>query len=347
MKRPSNEALVRLMPALVLVVLALLPAFLAPREVLTGWLAFSVFLSTLLLGGFFFLMLTLIIPGGWSGPVRPAAAQLSVCMPLLALSLVPVLLATHIVFPWSGDETLAGFREFYLSPASFIIRTVLILLVLLVLNGQLLRRGSRALAIWALLIFMLVQNLMATDLVLSLDPDFHSSGFGLYLLSIQALTGFSAIVWLRLGGREGSRQERRVLGALLLVLLLCWAYFTFMQYFILWSGNLPSRAAWYERRESGVWLLLERLLATLRLLPAFLMLFTPFRQGRTWLLLFSALSMLGTLLEIAWLILPELHRYGWGSFAYLAPALGLLLLARVGLRFAPEAPAVPTLEVKR
>ena len=84
-------------------------------------------------------------------------------------------------------------------------------------------------AIWALLIFMLVQNLMVTDLVLSLDPDFHSSGFGLYLLSIQALTGFSAIVWLRLGGREGSRQERRVLGALLLVMLLCWAYFTFMQ----------------------------------------------------------------------------------------------------------------------
>lgn len=344
MKRPSNEMAIRLLPSLALVVLALLPTVVAPKEALTGWLAFSVLLSAPVLGGFFFLLLAIIIPGGWNAPVRPAAARLSASMPLLALSLLPVLLATHIVFPWSGDETLKGFRAFYLSPAAFIVRTVLILLLLLILNRLLLLGGSRALAIWSLLIFMLVQNLMVTDFILSLDPEFHSSGFGLYILSIQALTGFSAIVWLRLGGREASAQERGVLGALLLVMLLCWAYFTFMQYFILWSGNLPSRAAWFARRGTGTWLLLERLLIALHLGPTFLLLFPPFRQGRKWLLLFAALSILATVMEIAWLILPELDRHGWAMLAFLAPALGLVLAARPLLRLKPDTPTSSAME---
>lgn len=346
MRFPSAARRTLLPLSLTLVVLALLCAFVAPKEVLTGWLAFVVLLSTVMLGAFFFLVLTMIIPGSWRVPVGPAAAALSGWMPVMALSLLPVIFGTHIIFPWSGDGALTGFRGFYLSPAAFIIRTVLIFLLLVVLNRQLLVRGSRALAIWSLVAFMLVQNLLATDLVLSLDPEFHSSGFGLYLLSIQALTGFSAIVWIRLGAGQASRQERRVLGALLLVMLLSWAYFNFMQYFILWSGNLPSRAAWFGRRESGFWLWLIRVLVVLRLLPTFLLLFPPFRQSRTWLLTFSAISILGTVLEIARLILPELDRHLWASIAFLAPAVATALAAGVLFTPDPKAPAMSALEAK-
>lgn len=174
---------------------------------------------------------------------------------------------------------------------------------------------------------MLVQNLLATDLVLSLDPEFHSSGFGLYLLSVQALTAFSAMVLLRLGEGHAGEDETATLGALLLVMLLCWAYFNFMQYFILWSGNLPSRAQWFARRGSGLWHFLSVVLVWLRLVPAFLLLFRPFRQGRRWLLSFAAVSIVATVMELAWLILPELETYGWAGASYLLSCLAVVPLA--------------------
>lgn len=323
------------LPSLALVVLALLPGIIAPKEVLTGWLAFSVLTSTIVLGGFFFVMLVDVIPGGWGQVVRPAAAELSCWMPLLALSVLLVLVGARAIFPWFDGKGLEGFRAYYLSPASFSARTALIMLLLLLLNRKLLPRPNRALAISALIVFMPVQNLLATDLVLSLDPEFHSSGFGLYLLSLQALTGFCAIIWLRLGRRPSGAGEIAILGALLLVMLLCWAYFDFMQYFILWSGNLPSRAAWFARRSAGVWHLLSAIQVWLRLVPTFLLLFPPFRQGRKWLLLFAAVSMIGTVMEIAWLVLPELDDYGWASFAYLTSCAAALLLAYRTSRMPP------------
>jgi len=310
-----------------ILVLALLPVFVAPKETLTGWLAFCAMATTIVLGGFFFLLLADIIPGAWGRIVRPPAADLSNGMPWLALCLLPVLLGTHVIFPWSADTSLEGFRGFYLSPVSFALRIVLIMLLLVVLNRQILPRPNRALAIVSLIIFMLVQNLLATDLVLSLDPEFHSSGFGLYLLSVQALTAFSAMVLLRLGQRQAGRDETGTLGALLLVMLLCWAYFNFMQYFTLWSGNLPSRAQWFVRRGSGFWHFVSVILVWLRLVPAFLLLFRPFRQGRRWLLSFAAVSIVATLMELAWLILPGLETYGWASASYLLSCLAVVLLA--------------------
>lgn len=327
------------LPSLALVLLALLPVFIAPKETLTGWLAFCVLVSCFALGGFFFLVLTDIIPGSWRHVVRFPAAGLSSGLPLLALCLLPVLLGIHAIFPWVGDEELKGFRAFYLSPISFALRMVLVLFLLIVLSYRLRPRPNRVLAIWSLLAVMLVQNLLATDLVLSLDPEFHSSGFGLYLLSVQALTAFSAMIWLRLGTGNAGAGETSTLGALLLVMLLCWAYFNFMQYFILWSGNLPSRAQWFIRRGSGFWHVLSVVLVWLRLMPAFLLLFPPFRQGRKWLLLFSAVSIFATLLEIAWLILPELDGYGWASIAYLLPGFAVLLAF---YRFAGESRRDPS-----
>jgi len=315
------------LPSAALLMLALLPVSIAPKEVLTGWLTFCVLASTIVFGGFFFVLLADIIPGGWGCTVRPAGCGLSRWMPLLALSLLPVLLGVHVIFPWATGAEWTSFKTFYLSPSSFIIRVTLIFLAFVGLSARLVTRRSPRLAIGSLIIFMLMQDFLATDLVLSLDPEFHSSGFGLYLLSIQALTAISVIIWQRLGTRQASRDEIAVLGALLLVMLLCWAYFNFMQYFILWSGNLPSRAQWFSRRGTGFWRFLSEMSVWLRLVPAMFLLFPFFRQRRKYLLLFSAASIVGTVLEVTWLVLPELgNGYGWASFSFLTSCLAVLLL---------------------
>ncbi len=43
------------------------------------------------------------------------------------------------------------------------------------------------------------------------------------------------------------------LGNLLLAFLMVFGYFSFSQFLIIWSGNLPNEITWYLRRLSGGW----------------------------------------------------------------------------------------------
>lgn len=121
------------------------------------------------------------------------------------------------------------------------------------------------------------------------------------------------------------------MGALFLTLLLSWAYFDFMQYFILWSGNLPARADWFLRRSGGVWSVLVLIVIILRLGPAFLLLFPPIRQSGRGLRLFAALTLAGSLAEVAWLVIPELESPTWAIVIYLVTSAGMALLTSVSL----------------
>jgi hypothetical protein len=149
---------------------------------------------------------------------------------------------------------------------------------------------------------MPLHSLVAVDWLMSLDPAFHSSGFGLYLLSVQALTAFAVLLLARLARSKGSPDP---LGALFLLALLCWIYFAFMQFLVAWSTNLPDGAAWYLRRTTGWWAAVFPLVALLHAIPTLLLLFRPFRASRAALAGFAGLVLLGKALESAWLVLPE------------------------------------------
>ena len=48
------------------------------------------------------------------------------------------------------------------------------------------------------------------------------------------------------------------LGNLLLAFVMFWAYVSFMQYLIIWSGNLPEENVWYLHRSQGGWQIVVR-----------------------------------------------------------------------------------------
>jgi hypothetical protein len=306
--------------------LALALALVSPREALTGWLAAFVFCSTAVGGGLFFVMLADVIPGSWRVTIREPAGVLARGQMVWASLSLPVLLGMSAIFPWFAEEKLSGFRAAYLAPLAFTARLVVFCGVCIWLQFRLTRGPQRGLAIGGLILFILLTGIFSTDVVLSLDPEFHSSGFGLYFLSIQALTGFAAIVLIRLAMPQSNTKERFLLGALFLTLLLCWAYFDFMQYFILWSGNLPARADWFLRRSEGGWHALALLIVSLRLVPAFLLLFPPVRESRSALLAFAGMTLAGTLVEIAWLVMPELEKIAWAVPSYLLGCAGSFLM---------------------
>lgn len=317
-----------------LCLIALLMGTVNPHAALVAWLAAFVFISALPLGGLCLSLMLRVIPGVWRDWLQRPADQLMLGLPLLVVLVLPVLVGLSEVFPWVGGGELTGFKSAYLAPGFFMARSLVILcgLSLVAVLVSVRPLGFSPLAIGGLIAFVVLHGVLSVDWLMSLDPEFHSSGFGLYILAGQVLTAFSVMVLIRLFGSDERRIK--VLGPLLLTLLLLWAYLAFMQYFILWSGNLPAGVAWYQRRGEGGWAIVEYLMVASRLLPGFLLLFPPVRRGRRMLMILSVVVVAGSALEVVWLTLPSVGADPGFAVLCLAFSLcGMILLQPLAIVF--------------
>lgn len=304
---------------------ALLLAFVAPRAALGGWLSAFVLGSAVPLGALALAMMIHLIPGAWREEILPVVHDMRWLLPAAALAALPVVIASPVLYPWAG-EAIGGWRGLYLSPVAFALRTLLFFLAAIALAFGLVRPpgGAAALSAVGLIVFVLADTTVVVDWLMSLAPHFHSSGFGLYGLSIQMTVAVAGLLIVRLAAAPCKRTE--LLGGLLLTALLLWAYLAFMQFFITWSDNLSEGAHWYLRRADGGWAIVEWVLAASQLAPALLLFLAPVRRGRQWLIALSAIVIAGKALEIAWLVFPEI---GQPLLAALVFALGT-----IGLGFA-------------
>src|SRR5262249_37384252 len=148
-----------------------------------------------------------------------------------------------------------GFKAFYLAPWFFVLRTIIYFAIWTVLaiwvrNSWADPRRMIVSASTGLIIYALTASFAGIDWLESLTPDFHSSLYGLLFLTFQLLAGLAfalAVALARLGAPTFQY------GAILLSVLLLWAYIHAMQYIIIWSGNIPDEVIWYANRERGLW----------------------------------------------------------------------------------------------
>ncbi len=321
-----------LIVAAVACVLALALVFVDTRAALGGWLVAAVWIGSVPIGALGLLMMMRMIPGPWRDALAPPTEQLMLLMPLAALAMAPVLLGVARLYPWV-DLPLHGYRAVYLSVWAFELRTIVFFAGAIAFAVLLLRPSGEALAAGGLIALTLFDTTMVVDWLMSLDPEFHSSGFGLYGMSIQFTIAVSALILLRLWAAPA--EHTSVLGALLITVLLTWAYLAFMQYFILWSGNLPQGVRWYAARGTGSWAILEYVIAIFGLGPLFLLLFPPVRAGRLWLMALCLVVLFGKVLELAWLVLPTTANAAVGVASMVLAMVGLIALTRVALQRRP------------
>jgi len=270
-----------------------------------GWLAAAFILISLPVGALGLIMSMRLIPGEWAREAAPFLESQAALAPLGAAAMLPVLIALPVVYRWVGVHQATAFRAAWLTPAAYIAVTVCWIAIVFVLALSLIGKpgAPRAVSCVGLILFLTVGTFADTDWVQSLDPDFNSSGFPLYLICLQIMTALATAIVFALAGRAPLKRPG-ILGGVLLMLLLMWAYFAFMPYFINWSANTPASAVWYLRRGQGVWSALAWLTAALRFIPAFLLLFRTVRNEPGWLLGVSAAVLLGAVPEVAWLVLP-------------------------------------------
>jgi len=182
-------------------------------------------------------------------------------------------------------------------------------------------------------------TVMAVDWVMSLDPHWYSTMFGVIVIGGQGLgaIAFSILIVAALSNARPfshlvTPSQMHDLGKLMLAFVMLWAYFSFSQFLIIYSANLPEEIPFYLERFHGGWKWLSVGLALLHfVLPFTLLLSADLKKNRRAIVGVASLVLAARALDLIWHIGPMFHHNGsrfpihWMDVAAIAGLGGLWL----------------------
>jgi hypothetical protein len=180
------------------------------------------------------------------------------------------------------------------------------------------------------LVFLL--HLLVVDWFSSLETGWHSTGFPLVWTTAQAIAGLAAATAAALLCRpdpEPNGGDGLDRGNLLLAALMAWAYVAFVEFLIIWSGNLPSETHRFRPRSAGGWQgLLLGCVCVEFVVPFGLLLSRRVKRNRRALGLVAVMLAGGQLAYTVWLMAPALPSTGPALLVAVVTAVGSLFLNR-------------------
>ena len=305
------------------------------RRLSFSYLFAFVYFLTLSLGALFFVALQHITRSSWSVVVRRLAELVAMNLPLLALLAIPVLANIPNLYAWARPAepgspvgVLLAHKRPWLNPTFFMIRVVFYFAVWSWLARWFWRRSLRQdnggdaqgsvrmekAAAPGLLVFGLTLTLAAFDLVMSLDPTWYSTIFGVYFFAGSVVSFFALMTLMSLGLQRAGRltglismEHYHDMGKLMFAFVFFWAYIAFSQYLLIWYANLPEETTWYLRRQSHGWEAFGLALLFCHFMAPFAGLVSRYAKRSRPLLAFWAVWILVMhAVDLYWLILPEL-----------------------------------------
>ncbi|WP_169980294.1 hypothetical protein [Tautonia rosea] len=152
------------------------------------------------------------------------------------------------------------------------------------------------------------------DWGMSLDPDWYSTIYGAMLIVGMGLQTFALlnIVTTLLAERGAlgdlvQPKRLRDLGNLMLAFVMLWAYTSYSQFLIVWSGDLSEEIPWYLQRSRFGWQYVVGFLAIFHFfLPFFVLLFRSNKESSTRLRAIAAFIFVIHLVDLYWLLAPSL-----------------------------------------
>ena len=312
------------------VVLLAIGAIFDPMRALYAYLAAFCELLTIALGALVLLMTVHAMNAGWPVPIRRVIEAIASTLVVLAIAFVPIAIFVDPLYPWTDPagrlpahaQALLHEKEPWLRVGFFVGRAVVYWASWLVVLAVLLRWSARqdmnpapelrvkqrALSAGALPLVSLTLTFAAFDWMMSLDPVWFSTIYGLdafaggFEAAIGVATIFVAVLDAR-GRFAGlvSGSHYYALGRMLLAFVIFWAYIVFFQFFLIWIGNKPEEVAYYLRRLDGGWSVVAGVIVIGHFVVPFVALLSYRLKWRP-----RALAVVG-----AWLVLMHLVDVHW------------------------------------
>jgi hypothetical protein len=323
-----------LIVGVVFLVLLIIGAFVDRAQFFHAYLVGFIFWVGITVGSLALLMLQHLTGGAWGLVIRRVLEAATRTLPLMVLLFIPIVLGLKQIYPWTHAEKMqtAALQDKaakFLNPSFFTIRAAVYFaiwaLAAFLLNrlslqqdrnpSRRVRKNMQIVSGPGLVLLVLAITFAAIDWVMSLEPAWMSTIFGLIFVASWTLSAlaFTTLAMTWLSRREPmnavvQRSHFHDWGNLTLALVMLWTYFAFSQYLIIWSGNLPEETSWYVARKHGGWGAIALAIVILQFVFPFLSLLSrATKTSAQKLALLAVLILVMRIVDVIWLIEPSYH----------------------------------------
>lgn len=302
-----------------------------------SYLVSFAFFSSIALGCLFFVMLQHLTRAHWSVALRRIPESISSNLWVWALFLIPVLLGMHSLYHWThadaiaADPVLEG-KVPYLNTPFFIIRQVIYFGIWGFLGYRLynasvemdetqnwglqtlMRRTSGP----GMFVFGITLAFASFDWLMSLDPHWYSTMFGVYYFAMSFQGLFAAMILIvmflwKKGLLTNTLQKGHIydLSVQMFGFTVFYAYIAFSQFLLIYYANIPEETVWFLERLNGGYEYLAYFYLFGRFVIPFVVLLP--KKTKTNYKIVTSISILilaSHLVELYWLVMPVLHHHG-------------------------------------
>ena len=306
------------------------------REFLIAYLVAFMYSLAIGLGLLWFVTIQHLTNAKWSVVVRRVAeiiaANMSVLAVLSLFLIVPALMGNSTLYAWVDPAKVAADRVLkhkagYLNIPFFAIRCVVYFGFWWLLSRHFLKRSVeqdtsgkaeintklQTLAAPSMIAFALTLTFATIDFVMSLDPGFFSTIFGVYYFGGAVACAYSflalSLMWLQGKGRllnSVNREHYHDLGKMMFAFgVVFWSYIAFSQFMLIWYGDVPEETHWFHDRFQGDWKIVSgALLACHFVIPFFGLLSRYVKRNRKTLAFWAFWILVIEYVDLYWLVMP-------------------------------------------
>jgi hypothetical protein len=325
-----------------------------PAQFYKSYLLAFIYVLAFPLGSLGLMMIHHLSGGGWGMPIRRIFEASARTLPFLAVLFLPVLFGMKHIFEWTdlaavAKDPILTSKQPYLNEPFFYIRFFIYFAIwsglAYTLSGWSRRqdheytpgseRKFRLLSGPGLILYALSATFASVDWIMSLDPHWFSTIFGLLFLIQHGLAALSFVILMYALLGKSAPMDAIIkpvnvhdVAKLLLAFTMIWAYFNFSQFLIIWSANLPEEIPWYLERSTHGWEYVSYgLLIGQFFVPFFLLLSRDIKRTASRVVKVAIWVLVMRYFDFFWNIGPAMHRetpmLNWIDLATVVGLMGL------------------------
>lgn len=311
--------------------------FTNPARLFQSYTVAFAYTSLIGLGAFFFVMIQFLTGSAWSVTMRRIMENVMITLPVGLLLFIPIAIGLNDIYPWTNQQAVAAdavlkAKSSFLTPNWFIARTVIYFFLWSLWAGSIYHQSTKQdtersvkqmyiASRWSapgLFLAVAVGTLASYDWLMSLEPKWYSTIFGLVMLSGGSLSFFSVVILVCLAFRRAGILKNSItvehyhdLGKWLLALTAFYTYVAFSQYFLIWYSNLPEETIWYRHRMVGSWFPISLAMPFLRfLIPFPILLSLPAKRSLKVIGFMAVYSLIVEYIDLYWIVMPTFYKTG-------------------------------------
>ena len=340
------------------------------RDPQRGWgnvLINNFYFLSLALSGLVFIAIHTVAQAGWWTGIRRIPEAMTGFLPVALVLMLCVFLGKNFLYPWANESIMATDHHLhakaaYLNTPFFMIRMGVFFVGRSVF-ATLIRKSSQAedagdatatqkivkYAAIFLPLFAITFFLASVDWLMSLEPHWFSTIFGIYTFSGLFFHGVAfltlVVIFLKEMGYLPHINENHLhdLGKLVFAFSTFWAYIWFCQYMLIWYSNIPEETVYYISRTDSEWSWLFVLNLVMNwVVPFFILLPRNAKRNTAVLKRVCILLLVGHWLDIYLMVMPHMSKTRWIGAEEIIVALGYgALFFLVVAKSLEKAPLVP------